>query len=140
MTALPDTEFDVGKMALYNLDRARNTMDKLSGKPKWHIQDTASFDCMHYLGNSAIENAARELVLKPGDRVIDIGAGFNATGRYLYEHYGADVTGIELQREIHDLAETITEKDGLSAGVHSVHGDFIQLDLGAPADHIVSFL
>lgn len=131
---------DVGQMALYNLSRAQKRMAELSNKPRWELSDTEGFDCMHYLGNAAIDNAARKLGLKPGDRVVDIGSGFGATGRYLHRMYGADVTGIELQTDIHRLAETINERNALQESVRSVNMDFLQLDLDQAVDHIVSFL
>jgi cyclopropane fatty-acyl-phospholipid synthase-like methyltransferase len=95
---------------------------------------------MHYLGNAAIDNAAVELGLKGGDKVIDIGSGFSATGRYLHQKCRVDVTGIELQDDIHQLAEVIIEKSGMADHVRSVNGDFLQLNIDSQADHIVSFL
>ncbi|KAJ3487752.1 hypothetical protein NLG97_g6337 [Lecanicillium saksenae] len=84
--------------------------------------------------------AAKAIDLKPGARVIDIGAGFSATGRFLNKYYGADVTGVELQPEIHKMAEKITARNGMSAHVHSVNGDFTKLAAAEPVDHIISFL
>ncbi|KKO99813.1 methyltransferase [Trichoderma harzianum] len=130
----------VGDMALYNLERANRRLDALQGKPTWDLEDTADFDCMHYLGNSALENAGQTLGMQQGQTVVDIGAGFSATGRYLHKRYGVDVTGIELQPEIHQLAETITQRNGLSESVRSVNADFTKLSLDTPVDYIVSFL
>lgn len=42
---------------------------------------------------------ARKLVLKPGQRVLDIGSGWGGLGLTLAEKFGADVTGITLSRE-----------------------------------------
>ncbi|KAL6698443.1 S-adenosyl-L-methionine-dependent methyltransferase [Trichoderma pleuroticola] len=130
----------VGDMALYNLERANRRLDALQGKPTWDLDDTADFDCMHYLGNAALENACQTLNMRRGQTVVDIGSGFSATGRYLHKHYGVDVTGIELQPEIHQLAETITQRNGLSDNVRSVNADFTKLTVDAPVDYIVSFL
>ncbi len=150
----PYSDVDVGKMALYGLSRARSAIASLtsSGKSVWEPQDTASFDCMHYLGNSAIDNAAVELGLKPGDTVVDLGSGFGATGRYLAAHSRVSVVGIELQKEIHDLAETINAKSGhlgADRAARSVNGNFLTLPLSrpsegsglpAPVDHVISLL
>ena len=140
MMGSQEESVDVAQMALYNLNRARKTMEGLSHKNEWQIEDTAEFDCMHYLGNAAIDNAARELGLEGGDTVVDIGAGFSATGRYLYRNYGVKVIGVELQKDIHDLAETIIEKNKVAPSVRSLNVNFLDLDLPAPVDHIVSFL
>ncbi|EGR45411.1 uncharacterized protein TRIREDRAFT_111110 [Trichoderma reesei QM6a] len=131
---------DIGDAALYHLERFKRSLDALDGKPTWDLADTADFDCMHYLGDVALEKAAKALDLKPGQTVVDIGSGFSATGRYLSKHYGVDVTGIELQPEIHELAELITARNGLSEHVRSVNADFTTLTLDAPVDHIISFL
>ncbi|KAL0933651.1 methyl transferase-like protein [Colletotrichum truncatum] len=134
---------DVPDMNLYKLDRVHRTLEQLKDKPMWDAEDTGGFDCMHYLGNAAIDNAARQLGLKPGDRVLDIGSGFGGTGRYLYRHYGVETTGIELQGDIHDIATTINNKSGAAGRVSSIHGNFLELSsnrMGVPVDHIVSFL
>lgn len=134
-------DFNVADMALYGLQRARQRLDALESKPQWELADTASFDCMHYLGDAALHAAAKAIHLQPGARVIDIGAGFSATGRFLHTNYGADVTGVELQPEIHDMADKITARNGLSAHVRSVNGDFTKLAAPEqPVDHILSFL
>ena len=134
------TQINAEKMALYNLDRAYQAMAALAGKPVLEPRDTASFDCMHYLGDEALDNAAARLGLKAGDKVVDIGSGFGATGRYLHSKYGADVTGVELQPAIHDLAEDITRRNGLGGSVRSVQGDFTLVALDGPVDHVVSLL
>lgn len=95
---------------------------------------------MHYLGDTALDRAYRELGMQQGQTVVDIGSGFSATGRYLHKHYGVDVTGVELQPEIHQLAEIITERNGLTKGVRSVNTDFAEFTVDAPVDYIVSFL
>ncbi|KAL7916225.1 S-adenosyl-L-methionine-dependent methyltransferase [Trichoderma velutinum] len=130
----------VGDMALYDLERARRSLKALESKPIWDLDDTANFDCMHYLGNAALENAGQTLGMQQGQTVVDIGSGFSATGRYLHKQYGVDVTGIELQPEIHQLAEIITQRNGLSDGVRSVNADFTKLTVDTPVDYIVSFL
>ncbi|KAH8880128.1 methyltransferase domain-containing protein [Thozetella sp. PMI_491] len=147
-------DVDVGKMALYGLDRARKAIDcvSASGKAVWVPDDTSEFDCMHYFGNSAIDNAAAELGLRPGNTVVDLGSGFGATGRYLATNYGARVVGIELQKDIHDLAEKINGRSGseISEKVRSVNGDFLTLPLSSEpnssnelpsrVNHVISLL
>ncbi|KAM0260899.1 hypothetical protein ACHAQJ_002518 [Trichoderma viride] len=133
-------ETDIGDAALYDLGRVRRSLDALTDKLKWDASDTADFDCMHYLGDTALEKACQALGMQHGQKVIDIGSGFSATGRYLHKHYGVGVTGVELQPEIHQLAEIITQRNGLAEGVRSVNADFTKLTVDAPVDYIVSFL
>ncbi|KZL74398.1 methyl transferase-like protein [Colletotrichum incanum] len=143
---MPSTRYaasEVPDMNLYKLNRVHRTLERLNDKTKWTADDTKSFDCMHYLGDAAIENATKELGLKAGDRVLDIGSGFGGTGRYLYRHHGVTTAGIELQKDIHDIAQTINERSDTGNRVTSINGNFLELDpglMGAPVDHIVSFL
>ncbi|KAK3335458.1 S-adenosyl-L-methionine-dependent methyltransferase [Cercophora scortea] len=145
----PPEESTLEHMALYNLDRARKAVAALQSKPQWEPTDTASFDCMHYLGDAAIANAAAELRLEPGQTVLDLGSGFGGTGRYLYHQHGVSAIGIELQPEIYELAETINQRTVLpppqttttkATPPTSINADFLELTLPHKADHIVSFL
>ena len=141
----------VSKMALYDLNIARSTLASISHKPTWTIADTASFDCMHYDGDAALDLCAYTLRLQPDQRVLDIGSGFSATGRFLASKYEVHVTGVELQPEVHELAETITRKNAeqrVVKNVRSVNADFLTLteddmygqDERVPFDHALSLL
>ncbi|TDZ35242.1 Phosphoethanolamine N-methyltransferase 3 [Colletotrichum spinosum] len=134
----------VPDMNLYKLGRVHRTLASLRrDKASWTAEDTHSFDCMHYLGDAAIDNAARELALQPGDRVLDVGSGFGGTGRYLYRRHDVRTTGVELQEDIHRIADEINQRSGAGGGAVSINGNFLELDaasMGAPVDHIVSFL
>lgn len=138
-------------MALYDLKVARSTLASISYKPTWTIADTASFDCMHYDGDAALDLCAHKLALQPGQRVLDIGSGFSATGRFLASKYQVRVTGVELQPEVHELAETITRKNAeerVVKNVRSVNADFLTLteddiygqDERVPFNHALSLL
>ena len=149
---------NISTMALYNLSRAHSHLASLSAKPRWTNADTSSFDCMHYESDAALEHCASKINLKPNQRVLDIGSGFSATGRFLTSRYRAWVTGIELQRENHELAQLITARNedaGVVEMVRSVNADFLSLTPqslfggrdGKPVlsswprfDHIISFL
>ena len=146
---------DISNMALYNLSRAHSVLASLSDKPKWTNADTSSFDCMHYDGDAALEYCASKLGLRADEHVLDIGSGFSATGRFLASKYGAHVTGIELQRENHELAQLITKRNidpRVVERVRSVNADFLTLTPESLAasnddessstqfDHIVSLL
>ena len=121
---------DISTMALYNLSRAQSILASLSDKAKWTNADTSSFDCMHYEADDALNHCALKLGLQPDEHVLDIGSGFSATGRFLASKYGAHVTGIELQRENHELAQRITRRNvdpRVVERVRSVNADFLSL-------------
>ncbi len=134
-------------MALYSLHRAHAALSTLQQKPQWSLSDTASFDCMHYDGDAALDHLATKLNLKQGQHILDIGSGFSATGRVLCSKYGVEVTGVELQKEVHDLARFITarnEDEKVREGVSSVRANFLTIkeeELGTLGfDHVVSLL
>ena len=125
-----DKKSFVSKMALYDLKIARSTLAPISHKPTWTIADSASFDCMHYDGDAALDLCAHKLMLQPDQRLLDIGSGFSATGRFLASKYQVHVTGVELQSEVHELAEAITRKNAeerVVRNVRSVNADFLTL-------------
>ena len=136
-------------MALYSHNQAHSVLEGLSHLPSWTNADTASFDCMHYLGDSALDHCTSKLDLKPSQHLLDIGSGYSATGRYLATKYHVKVTGIELQRENHELAQTINARNvdqRVVEDVRSVNADFLALrpetvgEGGAGFDHVISFL
>lgn len=134
-------------MALYSLHRAHATLSSLQHKPAWTLSDTASFDCMHYDGDATLDHLAAKLDLQPGQRVLDVGSGFSATGRVLCSKYGVGVTGVELQSEVHDIAEVITRKNvdkKVRDGVRSVCADFLTVEpkslVQGDFDHVISLL
>lgn len=148
---------NISSMALYNLSRTHSILASLSAKPTWTNADTASFDCMHYDGDAALDHCAAKLGLQPDQHILDIGSGFSATGRFLASRHGAYVTGIELQHENHELAQLITTRNEdarVVERVRSVNADFLRLTPeslggggdGEPAassarfDHVVSLL
>ena len=147
---------NISNIALYSLSRAHSFLAGLSHKPHWTNADTSPFDCLHYDGDTALEHCASKLDLQADQHVLDIGSGFGATGRFLASNYGVYVTGIELQRENHDLAQLITSKNEdprVVERVRSVNADFLHLtpDIlavaggdGEPSsaqyDHVISLL
>jgi len=137
------------RMALYSHSRALMTLANLAPFPVWKNTDTSSFDCMHYDGDTALERCASKLSLRPSQHILDIGSGYSHTGRFFATRYHVKVTGIELQREVHELAQAITARNiepRVVKDVTSVNADFLTLDpqtLGekeASFDHVVSFL
>ncbi|KAL7005826.1 hypothetical protein EMMF5_004562 [Cystobasidiomycetes sp. EMM_F5] len=132
---------DVSAMALYNLNRAHKELLRLQDKEVWESKDTAAFHSMHYLGDQAIESAAIALDIRRDTVCLDVGSGFCATDRYLYEHFGTQVVGVELQQDIHDIAEIINHKTRMAKSVRSVHSDILSVTITeAPVDYVVSFL
>src|SRR5205807_5716759 len=57
---------------------------------------------------------AAKLLLRPGDRVLDIGSGWGGLALYLARECGADVTGLTLSEEQHKVATRRAAQAGLA--------------------------
>jgi len=57
-------------------------------------------------------------------RVLDLGAGYGGSARYLAERFGCHVTCLNLSETQNALNRTLTGKAGLTERVRVVHGDF----------------
>lgn len=103
------------------------------------VSDLTPFDQFHYHGTDAVDAAIAALGLKPGMRVLDIGAGLGGPARYIAETTGAHVTALELQEDLNAVGEDLTRRCGLSALVDHRCGNVLN-GLEGNFDAIVSML
>jgi cyclopropane fatty-acyl-phospholipid synthase-like methyltransferase len=89
------------------------------------VEDLCSFDQYHYLGTAAVDDAISTLKLGPDDSVIDIGSGIGGPARYMAEKTGCQVTALELQPELNEIATNLTDRCGLSNQVLHQCGDIL---------------
>lgn len=80
----------------------------------------------------------RKLRLRPGERFLDIGAGWGGLLLWAAEHYGVDGTGITLSRNQHAHVQRLIEERGLQGRVRVELRDYRQLQAAAPYDKIAS--
>ncbi|MEX2454942.1 MAG: class I SAM-dependent methyltransferase [Rhodospirillaceae bacterium] len=62
--------------------------------------------------------------LGAGTRVLDLGAGYGGSARYLAERFGCRATCLNISETQNDLNRKLTADAGLSELVDVVHGDF----------------
>jgi sarcosine/dimethylglycine N-methyltransferase len=103
------------------------------------VSDLTPFDQYHYHGTKAVDEAIAALGLKPGMRVLDIGAGIGGPARYIAEKSGAHVTALELQEDLSAVGEDLTRRCGLSALVDHRCGNVLD-GVEESFDAIVSML
>ncbi len=103
------------------------------------VSDLTPFDQFHYHGTEAVEEAIAALSLKPGMRVLDIGAGIGGPARYIAERTGAHVTALELQEDLSAVGEDLTRRCGLSGLVDHRCGNVLD-GVAGNFDCIVSML
>jgi cyclopropane-fatty-acyl-phospholipid synthase len=79
---------------------------------------------------------AAKLLVRPGDRVLDIGSGWGGLGLYMAETTGANVTGVTLSAEQLQVSNARAAEKGLSRSVKFLLEDY--RDIPGPYERIVS--
>jgi cyclopropane fatty-acyl-phospholipid synthase-like methyltransferase len=93
----------------------------------------------HYGGLAANDALAQAAQLKPGESVVDFCAGLAGPARYYAQHYGVDVTGIELTPVRVRGANDLTRLVGLQDKVRVIEANVMAVPLAdASVDAVLS--
>jgi cyclopropane-fatty-acyl-phospholipid synthase len=84
-----------------------------------------------------LDHICRKLMLRSGERFLDVGAGWGGLLLWAAEHYGVDATGITLSRNQHAHVSREIERRGLSGRVRMLLCDYRDLQ-EQPFDKIAS--
>jgi cyclopropane-fatty-acyl-phospholipid synthase len=85
-----------------------------------------------------LDHVCRKLMLKPGERFLDIGAGWGGLLLWAAEHYGVEAHGITLSRNQHAHVTRLIEERGLANRVRMELCDYRELPEDQPFDKIAS--
>ncbi|MES2941511.1 MAG: class I SAM-dependent methyltransferase [Pseudomonadota bacterium] len=85
-----------------------------------------------------LDHICRKLMLKQGERFLDIGAGWGALLLWAAEHYGVDATGITLSKNQHAYVNREIERCGLRGRVRMHLCDYRDLPVDQTFDKIAS--
>ncbi len=85
-----------------------------------------------------LDHICRKLALKPGERFLDIGAGWGGLLLWAAEHYGVDATGITLSQNQFDHVTRLIADKGLQDRVRVMLCDYRDLAPEQPFDKIAS--
>jgi cyclopropane-fatty-acyl-phospholipid synthase len=85
-----------------------------------------------------LDHICRKLMLRPGERFLDMGAGWGALLLWAAENYGVKATGITLSKNQHSHVQRLIEAKGLQARVRMELRDYRELDEGEGFDKIAS--
>jgi cyclopropane-fatty-acyl-phospholipid synthase len=80
----------------------------------------------------------RKLMLQPGERFLDVGAGWGGLLLWAAEHYGVDATGITLSKNQHAHVQALIAQKGLAHRVRVELCDYRDLAEDRPFDKIAS--
>jgi cyclopropane-fatty-acyl-phospholipid synthase len=85
-----------------------------------------------------LDHVCRKLMLKPGERFLDIGAGWGALLLWAAEHYGVQAHGITLSKNQHAHVNRLIDERGLAGRVTMELRDYRELPDAEPFDKIAS--
>lgn len=85
-----------------------------------------------------LEHVCRKLMLRPGERFLDIGAGWGGLLLWAAENYGVRATGITLSKNQHAHVNRLIAERGLSDRVRMLLLDYRDLPEEEPYDKIAS--
>lgn len=80
----------------------------------------------------------RKLLLRSGERFLDVGAGWGGLVLWAAEHYGVAATGITLSKNQHAYVTRLIEQKGLQGRVRMLLQDYRDVDESQPFDKIAS--
>jgi cyclopropane-fatty-acyl-phospholipid synthase len=85
-----------------------------------------------------LDHICRKLMLKPGERLLDVGAGWGALLLWAARHYGVQATGITLSKNQHAYVNQLIDAKGLQGKVQMHLRDYRDLDETERFDKIAS--
>jgi len=85
-----------------------------------------------------LDLVCRKLMLRPGERFLDIGAGWGGLLLWAAERYGVRATGITLSKNQHAHVSRLVAERGLAERVHIQLLDYRDLPENEPFDKIAS--
>ena len=85
-----------------------------------------------------LDHICRKLMLREGERFLDIGAGWGGLLLWAAERHGVDATGITLSRNQHAYVNQLIEQRGLRGRVRMLLLDYRALPEEEPFDKVAS--
>jgi cyclopropane-fatty-acyl-phospholipid synthase len=85
-----------------------------------------------------VDHICRKLMLKPGEKFLDIGAGWGGLLLWAAENYGVDATGITLSKNQHAHVNRLIEEKGLKGRVRMELRDYRDLEGSGSYDKVAS--
>ncbi|HSV35916.1 MAG TPA: class I SAM-dependent methyltransferase, partial [Ramlibacter sp.] len=85
-----------------------------------------------------LDHICRKLMLRPGEKFLDIGAGWGGLLLWAAENYGVDATGITLSKNQHAHVQRLIDSKGLGGRVRMALRDYRELGDAQHYDKIAS--
>lgn len=96
-------------------ERIFSALEKLGvDSSRLTVEDLAPVDEFHIRGRASTVELANLAAIQPEELVLDVGSGLGGTCRFLASSVGCSVVGVDLTEEYCRLAESLTERVGLT--------------------------
>src|ERR1700736_4980268 len=89
--------------------------------------DLAAVDEFHVGGLEATQEVAKQMELRAGLRLLDVGSGVGGPARYFAAEHGCRVMGIDLTQEFVRVAGSLTKRTKLDGLVEFRQGSALEL-------------
>ena len=90
------------------------------------VEVLSQFDQYHYHGTKAVDQAIAEAGINTSSTVLDVGAGIGGPARYLAHKTGCKVVALELQEDLNQVGQDLTNRCGMAEHVQHLCGDALQ--------------
>ena len=94
-------------------------------------EQLSAVDEFHVGGREATEAIAKQMSLRAGMKLLDIGCGVGGPARYFAAAHQCDVTGIDLTEDFVLAAKALTARVGLASRAHFQQGSALEMPLKA---------
>lgn len=115
-------------MKLYiQVERVFNELRELGFSDTDHlpVEILTQFDQYHYEGTDAVEQAILQCGMSAEHHVLEVGSGIGGPARFIAHRVGCQVTALELQTDLNEIGQHLTERSGLLDFVTHQPGDFL---------------
>ncbi|MFO8064173.1 MAG: methyltransferase domain-containing protein [Spirochaetia bacterium] len=124
--------------AYYDSDGAEGFYSTIWGGEDLHIGIyTAENETIREASRRTVATMADHAPLSGDSRVLDVGAGYGGSARYLARTYSCPVTCLNLSKVQNDRNRRLTEEQSLSELVSVVEGNFEELPFGSGSFDVV---
>jgi len=138
------SESTIKSMQLYShVDRIYNDLREAGIKPTdpLSVDMLVPFDQLHYFGVDAVDEAIQSANIGKQNRILDVGSGLGGPARYLANKTGCQVTAVELQSDMDEVARSLTQRCGLDGQIQHICADIHEASIPSSSiDAVVSWL